>query len=88
VPHQGDHLEDWWLLERQRFQRKDMKKVDHLISLTCWSLWKQRNSRVFNGNAQQLSTLELVNRILEEFLVWVHVGVGGGVGVINTVRRE
>jgi hypothetical protein len=88
VPHQGDCLEDWWLLERQRFQRKDRKKFDRLISLACWSLWKQRNSRVFNGNARQLSALELVNRILDEFLVWVRVGVGGGVGVTNTIRRE
>jgi hypothetical protein len=42
-------LEEWWLRERAKFTAKMRKNFDALIILGCWSLWKNRNVRVFNN---------------------------------------
>jgi hypothetical protein len=46
-PSVDDRLEDWWLVARQRIQVRERSGFDARVMLTCWSIWKQRNARVF-----------------------------------------
>jgi hypothetical protein len=79
-PSVGDSLEDWWLAARQRIQVRERSGFDARIMLTCWSIWKQRNARVFQ-NSNQCSAMELARRIKDELTLWrlarARVGVGG-----------
>ena len=43
-----------------------------LIMLTLWIVWKERNSRLFEGKAS--SSQELINRIMNEAALWVQAG--------------
>lgn len=38
----------WWLKERGKFHKADKRGFDTLVIAVTWSLWKQRNARVFN----------------------------------------
>jgi hypothetical protein len=65
-----DMLEEWWLTAKARFRDKERRGFDARVMLTCWSLWKQQNTRAFNNPNQQCSAMQLVSRIKEEFSLW------------------
>ena len=70
MPTTSDTLENWWLAVRERFRDKQRKAVDSLVTLICWSLWKQRNARVFLNIPEQVRPERLVELIGEEFHLW------------------
>ncbi|RLN13367.1 hypothetical protein C2845_PM09G09680 [Panicum miliaceum] len=41
---------DWWLWSRKEVRKEDRKAFDTLVILVAWSLWKERNNRVFSVN--------------------------------------
>jgi len=42
----GD-IADWWLLQRRRVDKASRPLFDSLLLLVAWSIWKERNARVF-----------------------------------------
>jgi hypothetical protein len=66
-----DRLEEWWTKARARIPKKDVKSFDVRVMLTCWSPWKQRNTRAFANLRLQCPALELVRRIQDEMAQWV-----------------
>ncbi|KAG0551010.1 hypothetical protein BDA96_01G387000, partial [Sorghum bicolor] len=62
LPAAEEHdLADWWLRSRQHLQVDGREAFDSLVLLVAWSLWKERNSRVFRGAA---SAVQVVARSL------------------------
>jgi hypothetical protein len=63
---------DWWLPSRKRVHKTQHKGFDSLFVLVVWSLWLERNARVFNGKA--LLAGQLANDIRDEGRRWVASG--------------
>lgn len=76
----------WWLRERGNFHRADMRGFDTLFIATMWSLWKQRNARVYNRIDQQMRPREAAMAILGELAEWKQAV--GGVGGLQRFVRE
>jgi hypothetical protein len=53
---ENTNLERWWTEARKRLRREDRRNFDTLVLLVAWTLWKQRNARVFGNIERQLST--------------------------------
>lgn len=85
TPSCNDTFVDWWLSSRTGFHGKERRGFDTFIIGAAWSLWKQRNARVFNRPDQQKGPSELARGILEEILEWKRAGVGVG-GLDRFVR--
>lgn len=79
----GDTLERWWCSERKRVPKCKRGGMDSLVMLTCWSLWKQRNVRMFGNLDKQLSGAQLRNYIREELKLW---GQAGGARVNSVLE--
>jgi hypothetical protein len=45
-------LVDWWLSSRKQLPHHHRKRFDSLVILIWWSLWKERNDRVFNNDSR------------------------------------
>ncbi|EEE56168.1 hypothetical protein OsJ_05086 [Oryza sativa Japonica Group] len=71
--HEEENLTDWWTNARRFFRTGYRDIFDSVVALICWSLWKERNVRIFE---QKVRTPEqLVEDIKEEILVWKTAGV-------------
>jgi hypothetical protein len=57
-------LADWWLQARKRIRKEVRRSFDSLVVLTAWTIWLQRNARIFNGSRR--SAFQLVSQIGEE----------------------
>mgnify|MGYP005835639323 CR=1 FL=1 len=76
-PQSGDSLEPWWLQARNAISKTDRRGFDTTVIFVAWSLWKQRNARVFGRVAQQRSPRQLVHQIFDELKEWDEADVGG-----------
>lgn len=65
-PMVGDTFMDWWLRHHNSFRKAEKRGIDSLVVGIAWSLWKQRNARVFNRLEQQLGAHFLASQILDE----------------------
>ncbi|CAM0911182.1 unnamed protein product [Alopecurus aequalis] len=65
VPGADDALIDWWPDVRLCVPSRDRKGFDSLVLLIVWSLWKERNSRVFERTATTAS--HLCRKIADEW---------------------
>jgi hypothetical protein len=70
VPQENINLERWWTEARKSLRREDRREFDTLVLLIAWTLWKQRNARVFGNLERQLSTEQTIDSVLEEFALW------------------
>jgi nuclear pore complex protein Nup210 len=77
LPHLTESLEDWWLRARRVVQKSDRRRFDSLVILVAWTLWKQRNARVFGNVRIQLNTVQIIDSVREEFRLWEFARVGG-----------
>jgi hypothetical protein len=65
VSHGGYHLTpmgaqsivDWWLPTRKRVHKSNRKGFDTQFAVVVWSLWLERNARVFNAKASMVRQL-------------------------------
>jgi hypothetical protein len=58
------------LAARARVPERERKGFDARVMITCMSLWKRRNARVFSNVTLQCTASELVVRIREELAMW------------------
>jgi hypothetical protein len=63
---------NWWLPSRKRVHKSQRKGFDTMFALVVWSLWLERNARVFNGKA--LMVVQLASYIHDEGRSWVAAG--------------
>ncbi|GJM90353.1 hypothetical protein PR202_ga06625 [Eleusine coracana subsp. coracana] len=63
---------DTWTAMRTGLPKQAKKAMDSLFMLVAWHLWKERNSRTFNGKAA--SVAEISDRIMDEARAWVAAG--------------
>jgi hypothetical protein len=47
APATDDSLQEWWQLARNSLTGKNRKRLDTLAMLITWSVWRERNNRVF-----------------------------------------
>ena len=60
------------------FGGKQRKAVDSLATLICWSIWKQRNARVFGNTSKVCNEDVLAARVVEDMKLWVLAGAVAG----------
>lgn len=66
------NLADWWLRGRELLQPKVQPSFDSLMLLAAWTMWKERNTRVFRGKA---STAQVIfKELLLEAELWCKAG--------------
>jgi hypothetical protein len=78
-------LEAWWTDQRQRVSNADRRKFDTLVIATTWLLWKQRNVRVFQNIRDLCDVTDLIDRIHDEFMIWMSVRAGGRQNLVREV---
>jgi hypothetical protein len=83
-PGLDSNLERWWTEARKRVRKLDRKRFDSMVIITTWTLWKQRNARVFGNAREQKTPTQIVSTIREEFLLWELARRGGS----SLIARE
>jgi hypothetical protein len=64
--------EEWWLRARKKAPKDLRRDFDTVAILVHWSLWKERNGRIFQ---QVLSTISRVFELItEEIRAWRAAG--------------
>ena len=86
LPPDDETFTDWWLKQRGRFSKKILRGFDSYVIGTAWSLWKQRDTRVFNKPQQQRTPSQLVEMVLGDIKEWKLAGLG--VGGLDPFVRE
>ena len=71
----GDSLIEWWPDARRRAPPRSRKGFDSLVILIVWSLWKERNGRVFQRSAEMVNLV--CRRITDEIELWKLSGAVG-----------
>jgi hypothetical protein len=62
----------WWTRIRNLQQRHKRKGINSLFMLVIWSVWKERNARLFNGSST--AAPHLVQHNLRERDLWILAG--------------
>ncbi|RCV41430.1 hypothetical protein SETIT_9G135500v2, partial [Setaria italica] len=65
-------LQNWRVKLRRQQSRERRKGLDTLFMLTIWSIWEERNARLFNQSPSTLQ--ELMQRIGSDTDLWVVAG--------------
>ena len=68
MPEHDADIASWCLRQRSRVDSKDRPMFDSLLLLVAWSLWKERNARVFGRPASD--ALAVVRAVLREGEEW------------------
>jgi hypothetical protein len=77
APQADTELKRWWTENRKRLRRRDRRRFDTLVILTTWTLWKQRNARVFQNVQKQCNEYQVIRMIKEELSGWDRAREGG-----------
>jgi hypothetical protein len=60
---------DWWGLARRRLGKPARKALDSLFVLVSWTIWLERNARVFRSSSS--SPAQVTTSILEQIDTWI-----------------
>jgi hypothetical protein len=73
IPSQQEvSFEDWWRRTIKSVKKESRKGVNSLIILGAWTIWKHRNSCVFEGGSP--SVVSVLNNLLDEHSLWCMAG--------------
>lgn len=72
VPQQEGNLADWWLHQRRRVDADARPIFDTTLLLIAWTIWKERNDRVFGRAANDARTV--ANAAIREGVDWANAG--------------
>ena len=75
TPNPQDTLIDWWPQSRRRAPSQAKKGFDSLVLLVAWTLWKERNARVFEHKAETVGAV--CHKIAGEVELWKLSGAVG-----------
>ncbi|KAJ1255470.1 hypothetical protein BS78_K214800, partial [Paspalum vaginatum] len=68
VQESSDNLMTWWSSTRKRVVKEYRPGLDGLVLLVTWTIWKERNARVFSRGAS--SPHEILSKVLDEAKLW------------------
>ena len=71
-PTAASSLNLWWLDQIHNKPKEAARSMNTVINLVCWSLWKERNARVFNNLLSPPSVV--FSKVVEEATVWLAAG--------------
>jgi hypothetical protein len=63
---------DWFTEVVGRPRAAQAKGIQSLLILVCWSLWRERNARVFYNREKHTSAL--ISEIKDEVRLWIRAG--------------
>jgi len=73
APTAGDcNLAEWWLHHREQLQAQVRPSFDSMVLLVTWTLWKERNARVFRRRASAAPAM--AKEMLMEAELWCDAG--------------
>jgi len=75
-------LHQWWNHVRFMQVKERRRGLDTLVMLILWSLWKERNARLFDGHSSTI--LEVQERIKVDIKLWIDAGATR----LGCLRRE
>ena len=78
-------LEEWIMTTSRRLPQATQKSWTALVHLTWWSIWKERNNRIFNNKAEPLSRIH--SMIIDEARCWRDAGRTGDADLILRPRE-
>ncbi|PNT66158.1 hypothetical protein BRADI_3g07914v3 [Brachypodium distachyon] len=67
VPDARSTMEEWWP-SLTVGGRKDRRNLNTAVTLVCWSVWKHRNTMVFDGATPSMS--QVLRAISQEGDAW------------------
>ena len=74
TPSSQLNLKEWWVQARSSISGKTRKRLDSLVLLVVWTVWRERNGRVFDKNFKPTNTI--IEQIKQEARQWVIASAG------------
>jgi hypothetical protein len=65
-------LGQWWMEQLLGRTKMEARSLNLVVTLVWWSIWKERNARVFNN--LHSTPVALFNKIVDEAAVWLFAG--------------
>lgn len=72
IPGGEQGLGSWWLDQRERLDHSNRSAYDSMLILLAWTVWKERNNRVFDRASR--SPTQLFAVIVAEVEDWISAG--------------
>lgn len=61
-------IREWWSEARHGIEAPKKGTLNTLVPLVIWSIWRERNSRVFDHKSLPLQ--RLIDQVKEEAKIW------------------
>jgi predicted DNA-binding ribbon-helix-helix protein len=65
-------MQDWFLALSGGVNSVKAKGMKSLVTLVCWTIWRERNARIFNREEKTIS--RLITEIKDEAGQWYRAG--------------
>jgi hypothetical protein len=74
VPLMDRSLREWWQHRRARMEGTNKTKLNSMVILVAWSIWRERNARVFDNAFKPVNVL--IDQIMAEGKQWSLASAG------------